>query len=119
MRTNLQHQSTNLSKQNALPLVVHERQALVRDYLATLTNEKQQLAYEESKVGSAGVQEIYTDIASQYKAKLRISGGGGALPQKAVYFEPIGDLTKAKQSAPVVKPSSFKTFNDHFDPEPN
>jgi hypothetical protein len=80
-------------------------------------------AYEESKVDSAGVQEIYTDLASQYRARVRlgnnvaVAGVGitGNLSNKAVYFEPKGGLSKRKQEPPSSS-SGFKSFNAYFDP---
>ena len=51
-----------------------ETRALVRDYMATLTSKERQMrVYEESKVNSAGIQEIYTDMASQYRASQKIT----------------------------------------------
>jgi len=91
--------------------------------MASLTKDKQMRAYEESKVDSAGVQEIYTDLASQYRARVRLgnnvavaaAGSTGKLSNKAVYFEPKGGLSKGKQDPPSSS-SGFKSFTAYFDP---
>jgi hypothetical protein len=60
--------------------------------MATLRKDQQRQAYEESKVGPAAQQEIYADIASNYKAigKIRYQGGNGASSKESdkIFFDP-------------------------------
>jgi phosphoketolase len=44
--------------------------------------------YEESKVNSAGIQEIYTDMASRYRANHKIMRHVNPQVPGAIYFEP-------------------------------